>query len=1141
MIRNRLYYGLKPLLPAFVRLRIRRWFALGKRRKVGDVWPILPGSGRPPDGWPGWPEGKKFAFVLTHDVEGPAGMAHCRQLMALEAKWGFRSSFNFIPEGSYRVPRELRDELTRQGFEVGVHDLRHDGKLFRSRKIVSENAARINRYLEEWGAVGFRAGFMLHELDWLADLAIQYDLSRFDTDPFEPQPDGVNTIFPFWHENPSGYGYVELPYTLPQDSTLFLLLEEQTIDIWRRKLEWIVGQGGMALLNVHPDYAQFPGEAPRHSTYPLKFYEDFLRHVSEQYAGLYWNALPRQAAAWYRKAMAIAPPASAPLRAKAAVVPGGTPPGEGRRLRGRAAVVLYSYYESDARPRNEAEALARAGMEVEVICLKQKGEAGRDRIGGVNIRRVPLRRRRGGLGTYIFQYFWFTAASFGILAWRSLRNRYQLVHVHNMPDPLVFAALIPKLRGAKVILDLHDPVPELFESLFHLPASHLAHRLLVWQERRSIAFADLVLTPNEAFRRVFTGRSCPPEKIRVAMNAPDPELFHPPVPGAAAGGDKGGKTFTLVYHGLLVERHGLDTAVKALAGLRHRLPEIRLELYGEETPYMHSIMRLVEEKGLKDAVTYHGFVPLREIPAAIARADLGLVPNRRNCFTEINMPTRIFECLAMGKPVLVPRTAGIRDYFNDDNMFFFEPDDVEDMARKIEWAYSNPEALRSLAERGRAVYEAHAWPKQREALLDIVEGLLRPAAPARQRAKRICMVCYSYYETDNRVIRYAEELAQRGDEVEVLALRRDKEQPVEESINQVRVIRIQDRFSKREQSKASYLLPVVRFWLQASWRLAWRQLTSPYDLIHVHNMPDFLVFAAWFNKLCGTKVILDIHDIMPEFYASKFDMAAHRSAVRWLKEVERAAVHFSDHVIISNDIWREKFAARNRAGGKCSVFINNVNSKTFQRKEGRRQDGKFIIMFPGGLQWHQGVDIALRAFQKVSGRVPEAEFHIYGDGSVKGNLVNLAQSLNLNRKVRFFEPVPLRQIARIMAQADLGVVPKRADSFGNEAYSTKIMEFMSLGVPVIVSSTKIDRYYFNDSVVRFFESGNEEALAEAMLELMCNARKRQEMVARALEFVEQNSWDKHKARYLGLVDDLCAWKREPEQPKPDAGTIAHAA
>ncbi len=297
--RNRLYYGLKPLIPASARHIVRKWFVQRQRKHVGEIWPILPGSERPPDGWPGWPEGKKFAFVLTHDVEGQTGVDQCRELAQLEMKWGFRSSFNFIPEGEYRVPKELRDELTGNGFEVGVHDLRHDGKLYRGREDFAANAEKINRYLKEWGAVGFRAGFMLHNLDWLEDLNIQYDASTFDTDPFEPQPDGTGTIFPFWKKGISGRGYLELPYTLPQDSTLFLLFGEQTPDVWLRKLDWVASHGGMALVNVHPDYVDFKSEAGDWLRYPIRFYSDLLEYVATSYKGLYWGCRPKDLTEWY--------------------------------------------------------------------------------------------------------------------------------------------------------------------------------------------------------------------------------------------------------------------------------------------------------------------------------------------------------------------------------------------------------------------------------------------------------------------------------------------------------------------------------------------------------------------------------------------------------------------------------------------------------------------------------------------------------------------------------------------------------------------------------------------------------------------------------------------------------------------------
>ena len=313
-MRNRLYYLLKPLLPWSARITVRRWLARSALRSHQATWPIRPSAGQTPEGWPGWPENRQFALILTHDVEGPEGVERVRPLVELEQSLGFRSSFNFIPEGAYADPAQLRHDLQKAGFEVGVHDLRHDGSLFASQASFRRQAGCIKRHLKAWNANGFRAGFMFHNLEWIHELGVQYDASTFDTDPFEPQPGGVNTIFPFWVPAPSSSlnpqpstlnsdstGYVELPYTLPQDSTLFFILQETGIDIWQRKLAWIAQHQGMALLNVHPDYLQFDNEPSRRRAYPIQYYREFLERIRRDYSGRYWNALPRDVAQFVTK------------------------------------------------------------------------------------------------------------------------------------------------------------------------------------------------------------------------------------------------------------------------------------------------------------------------------------------------------------------------------------------------------------------------------------------------------------------------------------------------------------------------------------------------------------------------------------------------------------------------------------------------------------------------------------------------------------------------------------------------------------------------------------------------------------------------------------------------------------------------
>jgi hypothetical protein len=297
----RLYYSVKPLLPRKIRLWARRWLARRRRARSADRWPILERAGVAPENWTGWPEDRMFAFALTHDVESQRGLDRVRQLADLEMSLGFRSCFNFIPEGPYRVSSELRHWLIKCGFEVGVHDYRHDGKLYQSRAAFSKGASRINHYLKEWNAAGFRSGFMFHNLEWIKELNVQYDSSTFDTDPFEPQPDGVHTIFPFWVGTRGGRGYVELPYTLVQDSTLFVILQEKTNAIWKQKLGWIQSRGGMALLNVHPDYIHFGDGDAAEDEFPVEKYSEFLSWVKQNYGGQYWHAIPRGIADFCRK------------------------------------------------------------------------------------------------------------------------------------------------------------------------------------------------------------------------------------------------------------------------------------------------------------------------------------------------------------------------------------------------------------------------------------------------------------------------------------------------------------------------------------------------------------------------------------------------------------------------------------------------------------------------------------------------------------------------------------------------------------------------------------------------------------------------------------------------------------------------
>lgn len=515
---------------------------------------------------------------------------------------------------------------------------------------------------------------------------------------------------------------MELPYTLAQDSTLFLFLGEPDIALWKQKVDWIAKHGGMVLVNVHPDYLAFDGRAT-HQVYPAGRYRELLEYIRDTYSGQYWHALPREVAAWVGSARREAVPVMSPV-----VEAIGRPSKDAASLAGkRVAVLLYSEYLSDPRPRRAAEALARAGMTVEVLSLRGNSAktSGPQTVNGVRIWRVPLTHSREGVLRYLFQYaaFFLWSAAFCLRSW--FVGRYDLVHVHNMPDFLALAALPAKLRGARVILDLHDPMPELYQAIYGLGEDHWMVSLLKELERQSIRFADRVLTPNLAFQRIFEQRSCDPGKIEIVMNSPEESVFMedvPPAPLPPPPGD--GPPFRVLHHGLIAHRHGLDIAIEAVAIAQQTIPTIQFIICGWPTPCLDEVLALAAGRGLSEVVLYLGPKTQPEIAAHVAACDVGVIPNRLSPFTAINMPTRIFEYLAVDRPVITPATEGIRDYFDESSLIFFRPDDAADLARQLIWVAQHPKEAADRVKSGKVVYRQQVWERQREHFLQLVKTLL---------------------------------------------------------------------------------------------------------------------------------------------------------------------------------------------------------------------------------------------------------------------------------------------------------------------------------------------------------------------------------------------------------------------------------
>lgn len=299
----KVYYIFRPCIPRKIQIFLRRRLSKFQRKLHKDHWPIDLTSAKQPVGWKGWPNDKQFAFIISHDVDTRKGYNDAIKLAKLEEQLGFRSTFYFVPERYGEISLDIINELKRRGFGIGIHGLKHDGKLYFSRNTFYKRAVRINNYLKKWNSKGFSSPSMHHCLEWLEALQIDYSISTFDTDPFEPQSDGISTIFPKYVDYKSNRknGHIELPYTMPQDSTLFLILQEKNIDIWKQKLNWIAGKGGMAMVKTHPDYMVFDKKSNNSSMYPVSRYLELLTYLSDKYRGKYYHGTALDVSEYLKK------------------------------------------------------------------------------------------------------------------------------------------------------------------------------------------------------------------------------------------------------------------------------------------------------------------------------------------------------------------------------------------------------------------------------------------------------------------------------------------------------------------------------------------------------------------------------------------------------------------------------------------------------------------------------------------------------------------------------------------------------------------------------------------------------------------------------------------------------------------------
>jgi len=400
----------------------------------------------------------------------------------------------------------------------------------------------------------------------------------------------------------------------------------------------------------------------------------------------------------------------------------------------RICVIRQFYFPDDPRVRNQVQALAAEGHDVDIICLRRQGQPRFERAGRVTIRRLPLSHQRGGKLRYLAAYSAFFALAALWTTALYLRRRYEVVVTHSLPDTLVFTALVPKLMGAKIVLDLHECMPEFFATKFGVTQRHPAVKMIAWLEQASIRMSDFAITCNEPMRRVFLDRGADPHRIGVVMNSADETIFRA---GAVGAQSRESGRFTIVSHGTIEDRYGLDTAVRAIALLKNEIPGLRLQIFGEG-PQERELHLLARRLGVEDQVSFGGYVPRDDLLRAIEAADAGLVATKRDAFRDLTHCLKMFEFVSMKKPVICSRIPAVEACFDEESFLYFAAGDERDLACTIKRLQSEPDMSKRLVARATVANEPFRWRRQREIYLLLMKPMLAGRSPKPQPQATQC-------------------------------------------------------------------------------------------------------------------------------------------------------------------------------------------------------------------------------------------------------------------------------------------------------------------------------------------------------------------------------------------------------------------
>ncbi len=398
----------------------------------------------------------------------------------------------------------------------------------------------------------------------------------------------------------------------------------------------------------------------------------------------------------------------------------------------RIAMVVYTHYESDPRVRREAEALAKRGDHVEVWCLKADGAAAEELLEGVHLHRISIPRYRGGkAAAYVQSYGQFLVVAGAKATFAHVREAFDIVHVHTMPDFLVFAAALPKLRGAKVILDMHDLMPDLYALKFGLDKGGVGVKALRAVQSVSASFADAVICVHEPQYNLLLRDGIPAYKLHIVMNAPDPKLFAP-----RKRDPKIKDEIRVVYHGTILHRYGVDLAVRAFAKAREQEPRLVMSVLGDGD-YVQDVKALAAELGLgPDVLRFsNGRLPLPEVAAQIRDAHIGIIANRDDQEDSV-LPTKLLEYMAIGIPSVAPRTRCIRRYFGDAELELAEVGDVDGLAAGLVRLASDKDRRKAVIAAAREWHATFGYEVQMRLLCRLVDSLCWQKVAEQRKAKQ---------------------------------------------------------------------------------------------------------------------------------------------------------------------------------------------------------------------------------------------------------------------------------------------------------------------------------------------------------------------------------------------------------------------